>query len=125
MDHNADLIQAFNEAFATNDISFIADNITEDVVWKMAGEEVIRGKQEVLNLLNSMGDNGVDSIEIENIIINGTSIACNGRIEMRSAKGKVKIFEYCDVYKLDKETDGKIKELTSYVVEAVSDESKQ
>ncbi|SDO19015.1 nuclear transport factor 2 family protein [Alkalicoccus daliensis] len=113
-----EMVRAFNEAFAANDISFMADNLTENVSWCKVGERTIAGKQEVLNLLNEEGGEGIFSLTIEHVVTHGNISMCNGRREVTNASGNKQIFEFCEVYKLNH--DGRIKELISYAINTTS-----
>lgn len=115
--HTEEMVRAFNEAFSANDISFMAENLAEEVTWKKAGDTLITGKQEVLNLLHVDGEEGLFNITLENIVCEGPLSMCNGRREVTKNDGTVEVYEFSEVYKLNEEN--KIKELTSYVVKSI------
>lgn len=113
-------IKSFNEAFAAKDVAFIADSVTGDVIWKMAGETVITGKQAVIDALENMDDGNSYELTLDSIIIHGTSASANGIMKSVSTSGKAQAYEFCDVYELNEPEGGKIKKMTSYVVEAAA-----
>ncbi|TVP81966.1 MAG: nuclear transport factor 2 family protein [Alkalicoccus sp.] len=108
-----EVIQAFNEAFSANDISFMADNMAENVVWEVKGETIIRGKQAVLNYLNDRGGEGIFNLTVENLLSEGTAAACSG---VRHMKNNDKIQDFCDIYRLD-EQNGLIEKVISFSAE--------
>ncbi|MGI2326831.1 nuclear transport factor 2 family protein [Planococcus sp. YIM B11945] len=108
-----------NQAFLEGDADFIAKNVTDDVVWTMAGEETIRGKAafvEMLEKMDSQSDSGA-TLTIDAIILDGPRAAVTGKMTGRMESGEEKGYVYCDLYLLDELQNGKIKELTAFVVE--------
>ncbi|WP_416148361.1 nuclear transport factor 2 family protein [Salipaludibacillus sp. HK11] len=113
-----EFIQKFNEAFATNDIRFIEESVTDDVVWIMKGDTVINGKSEMVETLNNMDNGGSFELTIDHIITHGKTAAANGTMKVINSTGEDgAIYAFCDIYKLSSSKDGKIKELTSYLIE--------
>ncbi|WP_173916833.1 nuclear transport factor 2 family protein [Halobacillus sp. Marseille-Q1614] len=117
MSQKEDLLKRFNEAFGTGDTDFILENVTDNIVWRMAGETTIEGKDNVKEALESMNSDLHHELSFSNIITHGVTAAVNGTIHLTKEDGERTAFEFCDVYKFNKFKDGKIKELTSYVVE--------
>lgn len=114
-----EMVRAFNEAFAANDISFMADNMTEDVSWKRVGDRTFEGKQEVLNILNEEGGEGIFNLMIENVVTHGNISMCNGAREIKGSAGTKRLYEFGEVYKLHH--DGRIKEIISYSIETTAE----
>jgi ketosteroid isomerase-like protein len=108
-----EVIQAFNEAFAANDISFMADNMAENIVWEVKGETVITGKQNVLNYLNDRGGEGIFNLTVENLLMEGSMAACSG---VRHMENSEKIHDFCDIYTLNDE-NGMIEKVISFTAE--------
>ncbi|WP_078578215.1 nuclear transport factor 2 family protein [Salipaludibacillus agaradhaerens] len=113
--HN--FLESFNHAFAAHDISSIANGLAEDVVWRMVGEKEVKGKEEVIRFLENMKSDTTYRLTIDTVITHGTTAAVNGVIEGTSPSGNVTAYEFCDIYKMNKHKGGKIKELTSFVIE--------
>ncbi|MDN7240795.1 nuclear transport factor 2 family protein [Planococcus sp. N028] len=113
-----DFFEQVNQAFLDNDTSFIKENVTEDVVWTMAGEGVIRGKTAFVEFMEKMGmgDDRDGTLTIDNIITEGPQTAVIGKMT-GTMEGVMKTYLYCDIYLLDEQQNGKIKELTSFVTE--------
>ncbi|GAE30257.1 nuclear transport factor 2 family protein [Halalkalibacter hemicellulosilyticus] len=114
-------IETFNQAFANVDLDVIANSVTDDVVWKMVGDRTVTGKEEMIRLLKEMDDGQSYKLTIEHVITHGTTAAANGKMKTVRSSGEVRTFEFCDVYQLNKHKGGKIKTLTSYVMEAVEE----
>lgn len=111
-------LEEFNEAFAKHDLEHILASITDDITWKMAGDVTLHGKDEVEKALRSMEQNHQTEIEIDRLFIHGRDAAANGIVTMTMEDGTVKKYEFCDVYAFHQYKGGKIRKLTSYVVEA-------
>lgn len=111
-----EMIRAFNEAFAANDISFMRDNMTEDIVWHRDESSTVSGKQEVLNLLNEESGEGIFTIHIDDITIQDDTAKCNGKRERLRESGIPEVYAFSEEYHLSR--DGKIQELTSRVTKA-------
>ncbi|GAB2562410.1 nuclear transport factor 2 family protein [Gracilibacillus alcaliphilus] len=115
---NQNFFREFNQAFARGDVETILASVTDDVVWRMAGNDTIRGIEALKDALQGM-DNGNDfEQEVENLITHGKQAAINGLIHSTDHNGEQRHYCFCDIYKLNKHKDGKIKEIISYVVEA-------
>jgi uncharacterized protein (TIGR02246 family) len=114
-----DFFEQVNQAFLDGDAAFIAENVTEDVVWTMVGEDVVRGKAAFVEIMEKMDvDSHQDAtLTIDSVIANGPQAAVTGKMSGRMENGEMKTYQYCDVYLLDEQQNGKIKELTSFVIE--------
>ncbi|SDO22195.1 nuclear transport factor 2 family protein [Alkalicoccus daliensis] len=111
-------LEEFNEAFAKNDIAHILESITDDITWKMAGDITLHGKEEVEKALRAMENPPQVELALDRLFIHGRDAAANGIITMTKEDGTVKKYEFCDVYAFHQYKGGKIRKLTSYVVEA-------
>jgi len=107
------LIREFITALTRGDRSFIQDSITNELVWTIAGEEVIRGKEAYLARLagSPFQADDLTEIAIHNIITHGNVAAANCTI--RSPHQQV---ELCEVYRFSGFKQARIKEITSYVI---------
>ncbi|WP_223638780.1 nuclear transport factor 2 family protein [Planococcus sp. 4-30] len=115
---NTDFFRQFNGAFFQGDRQFIEESIAEDIVWTIVGSEPIKGKQAFLDVAFGVDDGYTDmEYTTELSLTNGREAALKGKM-IRKGKGDVpKIYAYCDFYVLDDEDEGKIKEMTTFVVE--------
>lgn len=117
MSKNKAFFLKVNEAFATGNVDFIFENITEDVQWHIVGESMIEGKNAVKKMLEPMRDVVAEEYVTENIITHGNVASIQGTMIMPNKAGQKRTFAFCDVYKLNKFKNGKIKELTAYIIE--------
>lgn len=116
MTTEAEFLVKFNEAYANKDKAFIFQNITDDIIWDMVGDRIIRGKQEFVKHWEIMETAATYALEIKNIITHGTMAMVDGSMKMTDPSGKESTFAFCDVYKFSGFKNPKIKEMTSYVV---------
>lgn len=117
MNNNQEFFQRINEAFANSDTDFIAASVTDDIVWNMVGEKVIQGKESFIKELKTMESENPYEINIKHMITHGKTAAVDGVMKMTDKSGKIKIYAFCDIYRLNGFKNAKIKEMTSYVVE--------
>jgi hypothetical protein len=108
-------LQQFNDAFAKGDISYIAEQVTDDIVWDMVGEFKIKGKDAFKKSLQEMAGMETLDMQILNTIIDGKYSAVNGTMKVKEPSGNIKFFGFCDVYEFYSE-ENKIKKITSYVL---------
>lgn len=114
-----DFFEQINQAFLEGNADFIAENVSEDVVWTMAGEKSLYGKEAFVQVLNEMesGNERDAELTIERIIKTDLEAAVIGRMSGKDDSGDLKSYMYCDVYRFDEDGSGKIKELTAFIVE--------
>ena len=115
--NNHDFFKKINEAFANSNTDFIVANVTDDITWTVIGEFTVKGKEEFAAMLKKMEGAQSSDLQFDSIITQGSRAAVSGSLKMRDDSGGEKIYAFCDIYKLDKEEYGKIKEMTSYVAE--------
>lgn len=114
---NQEFLHRFNEAFSRSDTEYIIAQVTDDIVWNMVGESIIRGKEEFTKSIQTMKSEDTHEFKINHMITHGKTAAVDGIMKVTDKSGKVKIYAFCDIYLLSSHKDGKIKEMTSYVVE--------
>ncbi|WP_421772947.1 nuclear transport factor 2 family protein [Gracilimonas sp.] len=114
MTQKGKILKEFNEAFATSDINFILDNVTDDISWIAVGDFSVKGKEEFSKALEKMKSEKAYQIKINNIITHGDSAAVDGTMKMPAGD---KTYAFCDIYKFSGFKNPKVKELTSYVIE--------
>src|SRR5690606_21326307 len=88
-----EFLKEFNSAFAKGDVSFIASNLAEDVVWDTIGDKVITGKAAMVKELELMQDSPVSKLVLHTVVTHGREASANG--EMHMATGEV--YAFCDV----------------------------
>ena len=105
-------LEQLNEAFAQNDVDFLAEHITDDISWTMVGDFTIKGKEAFINTLEEMKSNTPFELAINNIIIDDHSAGVEGT--MTSPEGTT--YAFCDIYTLSGSQHLKIQTLKSYVI---------
>ncbi|SEB61216.1 DNA-binding protein [Paenibacillus sp. GP183] len=109
-----ELLREFNIAFAKNDIGFIIENITDNVLWNIVGDKRIEGKDTFADTLKQMRNSTAIELYISNIITHGNTGSANGILTFENKKS----YAFCDVYIFSSAAkNAKIKEITSYVIE--------
>lgn len=111
-----EFFKKFNEAFATGDVEYLLQCFTEDVKWTMVGSSTIEGIGNMKESLESMRNEHPSELHIEHIITDGKLSSVNGTMKMKDESGQERKYAFCDVC-LFNNNDGKIKEMTSYVLE--------
>jgi ketosteroid isomerase-like protein len=113
---NQQFFAKVNQAFIEGDIDFLADHVTDDVVWTMYGNKTV-GREAFMDCVKEMGMGNDTSVEltIEKLIAGGNEVALKGKVLANTETGKEKVYTYCDVYEMD--GSGKIKELTSFILD--------
>jgi ketosteroid isomerase-like protein len=110
---NKDLVRKINAAFAADDVEAILSCVADDVRWIVAGFSIAVGKEEFRKEIHNEAFEGVPVISIKNEIAEGDHVAVEGTVQA-TLKGGIKLpLLFHNTYKLK---DGKIKEMTSYVV---------
>ncbi|MEH7303657.1 hypothetical protein [Neobacillus drentensis] len=108
-------LKEFNIAFVQNDLTYLADSITDDFHWNIIGQHQIQGKDKVLAVLKQNQNNQVTELEISTIITYGYHGSVNGTLLMENKQK----YSFCNVYTFaSSRNNAKIKELSSYLIEA-------
>jgi ketosteroid isomerase-like protein len=115
---NKAIVESVNDAFAGNNIERFLDHCSEEITWTMVGKPVLKGKQDIREFMNSMGDCPTPpEMEVINIIAEGDLVAADGTMSMPNADGTIYNGAYCDIYHF---RNGEIIKLTSYIVDLPS-----
>lgn len=117
MSENQEFFQQINEAFFKGDVDFIFENITEHITWNMIGEQTLKGKAEVIEMMEPMRGMAAQSYHVNKLITHGNTAAIEGTMTVQNETGELANYAFCDIYKLDKFKNGKIKEITAFVIE--------
>lgn len=116
MNTKEEFLQKFNEAFVQNDINYIIDSTTDDIIWIMVGDKTIRGKEELAVSLNQMKDTSGLKLNVDSMIINGDQAAVEGSMSFEDMDGNRKNYGFCDLYKFRDEGELKISLMRSYII---------
>lgn len=106
-------IRDFNLAFARMDIDYLANAVTDDLVWEMVGGKTHKGKAAFLESLKEMEGFVATEITLDQIITHGAEGAGSGY--MRYEGGLT--VHFADMYRFSSAKGSKIKTLTSFGIE--------
>ena len=111
---NKKLIKKINEAFSKGDTEFVLDNLADNIRWNIVGLPTISGKGDFLKTMEMFELENFPDITVKNIIGEGDYVVVESTGTAVTKTGQPYNPAYCDVYLLK---DGKIQELTTYVVD--------
>ncbi|MCM3759784.1 nuclear transport factor 2 family protein [Alkalihalobacillus oceani] len=107
-------IREFDEAFTSGNLSWIAEHVTEDIEWTVVGEPTVKGKQALLDGVSQMMAQPLEEHQLLRVVADQQIAVVEGTMEMEVEQGVKHAFSVCDLYDLE---DGKVKALTTYVVD--------
>ena len=116
MNTKEEFLKKFNDAFVQNDINFIVDSTTNDILWTMVGDKTIKGKEDLAIAMNEMKGTSGLKINVDTMIIDGNQAAVDGTMSFEDKDGNRKNYGFCDCYKFREDGDLKISELRSYII---------
>jgi hypothetical protein len=105
-------VEDLEVAFAEQDLDFILNSVTDDIIWKVAGQVTTEGKEELLQWLQQAENDKVDEVRITHAITHGKTGAANGT---RKLKNKT-VSEFCTFYEFNNAKASKVKEIVHYEV---------
>jgi hypothetical protein len=104
-------LKDFNIAFATGDVDFIIEHVSDDIHWEIYGDQSIQGMEQFFKKINAMKSNVADEVVIHTIITHGKEASLNGKMKIGD-----KTYAFCDVYRFVSAGSSIVKELYSYVI---------
>ena len=113
MSSNKNILLQANACVAKGDNEGFLAYCTEDTVWEFVGDQILQGKQVVRDYIEATYVEP-PHFDIEKIIEEDNHIIAVGKINMRDEAGKLKNFDYCDVWQI---RDGKLYTLKAFVIE--------
>lgn len=114
------LLQEFNEAFIRGNKEIVLNSVTDDIKWNMVGEDEISGIDAFERAFQEMPREGKIELTIKTIITHGITAAVEGTIHTTNDLEEKKVYAFCETYRFNKFKDGRIKEITSYIIEVKS-----
>ena len=108
-----EFLKEFNIAFAKGIVEFIAESITDDIIWNIIGDKKIEGKEKFTEELEKMKSEKATELIIDQILSHGKEGSTNGIMKMKNGKK----YAFSDFYKFKSAKGAKIKSITSYVIE--------
>lgn len=109
---NKEIVEKVNASFAEGEMEGFLSFCADDLVWTMVGSKTVKGKDAIREWMASMNIEP-PKFTVDNIIAEGDFVITHGDMTMKEKDGKTVPYAYCDIYRF---TDGKIAELSSFVV---------
>lgn len=110
---NKILLRDFKTVFVNKNLGAISNYVTDDVTWQIMGGKQLEGIDNFQKYIKETDGTTITELKINHIITNGTSCAMEGIIRRENGTND----SFSEVYKLRGSKNGKIKEMTSYVIE--------
>ena len=106
-----------NAAFAKGDMSYLTDNIPDDITLEIIGISTVHGKENVLSELIKGPYWKLKKLTIDTIITHGREASVNGQIILADNSK----FSFCDIYKFKGAGGPIIKEILRYIIKNKSE----
>lgn len=107
------IVTQINDSFTQNDVEGFLDHCADNVVWTMAGEKTVNGKDNIREWMSSMEGHEAPAFTADILVAEGDSVICSGDMRMKDSDGVEAGYKYCDIYKF---SGDKVTDLTSFVV---------
>ena len=108
-----EFLKQFNIAFAQGNVAILTESVTDDIVWNIIGDQKIKGIKDFTDALEKMKSEKVKELILEQILSHGKEGAANGVVKMENGK----TYAFSDFYVFKGAKGGKIKAITSYIIE--------
>lgn len=106
-------LKEFNIAFAKNNLDFIIENVTDEIVWNIIGDRKIEGREDFMDELKKMKSEKTTELFIDQILSHGKTGASNGIIKRQNGKK----YAFSNFYVFQNTKSTQLKSITSYVIE--------
>jgi ketosteroid isomerase-like protein len=113
MTENKKTVEKYMEGFRRGNHQMILECLTDDVVWKMPGVYIHRGKAEFDMEIENENFVGSPTIQVKRLIEEHDNVVAEGAVQGKMKNGNALDAVFCDVFEM---RDGKIKCLTSYLM---------
>lgn len=110
--NNREIIKQLVAAFDRNDTEAILSYMTDDVTWRMLGDDPLNGKDN-MRAMFANADMQLLSSTKDHFIVDGDTVAVDGEVVCKGQNGELMNMYYCDIYDLE---NGKVKRMTTYAV---------
>ncbi|KEO72281.1 nuclear transport factor 2 family protein [Anditalea andensis] len=107
------ILKKFNKAFAEGDVDTILNYVSDNIIWNIKGDKLVKGKENFAVYIKEMATHESMGLTLGLPVINGSFAVLEG--QMTSPSGNM--YAFCDLYTFETEEGGEIKSLTSYVIE--------
>lgn len=108
-----EFIKDLNIAFASNDIAFLLDSVTNDIRWTLVGDSIVEGKDQFEEALIEMNQYTTTELVLESILTHGKEGAASGFIRLDGGSA----YEFADFYEFSGTRGAKVKSIKSFVIQ--------
>ena len=105
-------IKDFNVAFGEGNIDYLAEHVSDTIVWEMIGDKRIEGKAAFHTELEQMQNTAIAAFIVKSVVTHGKVAAADG--EFTIANGEH--YAFCDVYEFTNAKGNSIQSIRSYVI---------
>ncbi len=105
-------LKEFNIAFANGDKSFLADHITENVVWDIVGDQKIEGRESFVKEFEKMKSRMPSELIFDKVITHEKAGAVYGMMKMKNGES----YAFADIYEFSNAKGEKVKSIVSLVI---------
>ena len=110
------MLRDFNVALASGDLEAVVSRVSDDISWKLVGNQVVEGRAAFERALQG-STMKVAHLRIENIITHGKTAAVDGELELENGFR----LSFCDIYRFTGAGKrAKIDRITAYVVSSAA-----
>jgi|SRR5688572_16731070 len=114
MSENKNTVERFMDGFNKSDHALILSCLTDDVVWDMPGAFHLVGKEAFDKEIENDAFVGRPTITVTRVIEENDVVVAEGTVRAQRQEGAKLQAVFCDVFAM---RSGKIKQLTSYLME--------
>jgi len=112
------IVEVVNRSFEDRNIDAFLEFCTDDVKWTVVGEKSVIGKAAIREWLSQSEGCDPPQFTVITLIAEDDIAICNGDMTMKETNGPESRYGFCDVYRF---SDGRIAELTTYIVQTNKD----
>jgi hypothetical protein len=107
-----EFLKEINIAFAKGNSDFLAESVTDKIVWNIIGDKKIEGKEKFTEELKKMKAEKASELILDRILTHGREGAVSGIMKMQSGKK----YAFSDFYEFSGAKGEKVKSITSYII---------
>lgn len=108
-----EFLKEFNIAFAEGNVKFLAESVTDEIIWNIIGDRKIEGRENFAEELEKMKEQKTTELILDQILSHGKEGAANGIIKTQNEKK----YAFSDFYTFNNTKGKKLKSITSYLIE--------
>lgn len=107
-----EFLKELNIAFAKGNSNFLAECVTDHIIWNIVGDKKIEGKEKFIEELEKMKSKKASELILDRILTHGKEGAVSGIIRMQNGEN----YAFSDFYEFSGAKGVKVKSITSYVI---------